>query len=242
MKTPLPALVFLALAAASGAEDNRSAAPREKKLKTQVEDAAPQLNGSTADGGGSGRAEFVLGAGPSKKKPAKPGLPPPKATQSFAKAKVSVSVSPSGPWVQNGEVCGSAAVYSRTTGLDRNKPPKGCASPFDSSDCLDVSKHRDFLPSEWVDPFTIQTVVNGPDYPSGKYAMYLSYSKTDIKQVGFATLKTCAAPAPTCRWDTREAVIGPCGGPGCNGSVPCTTANRGQTGAGGGGTWTCVCK
>lgn len=237
---PLLVLALLALAAASGAEDNQSVAPREKKLKTQVEDAPPQLNGSTA-GGGSGRAEFVLGAGPAKKKPAKPGLPPAKSTQSFAKAKVSVSVSPSGPWVQNGEVCGSAAVYSRTTGLDRNKPPKGCASPFDSSDCLDVSKHRDFLPSEWIDPFTIQTVVNGPDYPSGKYAMYLSYSKTDVKQVGFATLKACAAPAPTCRWNSPDAVIGPCMGPGCN-NPPCSMANRGAQGMGGGGLWTCTCQ
>lgn len=183
--------------------------------------------GSSSGGGGGGKAGGGAASAPSK---------------SFEKAKMSVSVDPTGPWVQNGEVCNTGKVYSRTTGLDRTKPPKGCASPIASKDCLDVTKHRAFLPNEWVDPFTIVTVVNGPDYPAGKYGMYLSDAKNAVKQVGFATLKTCAAPAKTCRWETREFVVGPCGGPGCSGSVPCSTANQGAQGMGGGGTWTCVCN
>lgn len=230
---------------------------------------APAGDGLTQSGGGaiSGGGDAVVGAGISKgaadKRPAaNPGAGAssgggggaaasraPAASKSFEKAKVSVSVSPNGPWVQNGEVCNTGKVYSRTTGLDRSKPPKGCASPFASKDCLDVTKHREFLPNEWLDPFTIQTVVNGPDYPAGKYGMYLSDSKKDVKQVGFATLKTCAPPPPPaappapagCRWETHEAVIGPCGGPGCSGTVPCTAANQGAQGMGGGGTWTCTC-
>lgn len=196
--------------------------------------AANAGSGSSSGGGGGG------GAGGGAAAPSK----------SFEKAKLSVSVSPTGPWVQNGEVCNTGKVYSRTTGLDRTKPPKGCASPFASKDCLDVTKHRAFLPNEWVDPFTIQTVINGPDYPAGKYGIYLSDSKNAIKQVGFATLKTCAPPPPPaappapagCRWETNEPVIGPCGGPGCSGNVPCSMANRGAQGAGGGGTWTCICR
>lgn len=189
--------------------------------------AANAASGSSSGGGGGG----ATGAG-GKVAPSK----------SFEKAKMSVSVNPTGPWVQNGEVCNTGKVYSRTTGLDRTKPPKGCASPFASQDCLDVKKHRAFLPEEWVDPFTIMTVVNGPDYPAGKYGMYLSDSKNAVKQVGFATLKTCAVPVKTCRWETRDFVVGPCGGPGCSGTVPCTTANQGAQGMGGGGTWTCVCN
>lgn len=236
---------------------------------------APAGDGLTQSGGGviSGGGEAVVGAGISKgaaDKQAKAnpgggsssgggggaaasGAPAAQApSKSFEKAKVSVSVSPNGPWAENGEVCNTGKVYSRTTGLDRNKPPKGCASPYASKDCLDVTKHRVFLANEWLDPFTIQTVVNGPDYPAGKYGMYLSDSKNAVKQVGYATLKACAPPPPPaappapaapagCRWETREAVIGPCGGPGCSGTVPCTTANQGAQGMGGGGTWTCVC-
>ncbi len=192
--------------------------------------AKANAGGGSSSGGGGGAAASGAAA-PSK---------------SFEKAKVAVSVSPNGPWAENGEVCNTGKVYSRTTGLDRAKPPKGCASPFASKDCLDVSKHRVFLPNEWVDPFTLQTVVNGPDYPAGKYGMYLSDSKNAVKQVGFATLKTCAPPPPPapagCRWETNEPVIGPCGGPGCSGNVPCSMANRGAQGMGGGGTWTCVCR
>lgn len=226
----------------------------------------PAGDGLTQTGGGviSSGGEAVVGAGISKgaadkRAKANPGggsssgggggaaaSGAPAASKSFEKAKVMVSVSPDGPWAQNGEVCNTGKVYSRTIGLDRAKPPKGCASPFASKDCLDVTKHREFLANEWLDPFTIQTVVNGPDYPAGKYGMYLSDSKNSVKQVGYATLKTCAPPAPPpapagCRWETHEPVVGPCGGPGCSGTVPCTTANQGAQGMGGGGTWTCVC-
>lgn len=242
MKIPLLTLAFLALAAAGGAQDDASV-PRERRLKTQV--VAPSATGSVEDGAAKKpeRQEYVLGAGPGKKIPLKPApTAPPPASKSFEKAKVLVSNSPTGPFVQDGTVCGSGQVYTRTTGLDRTKPPMGCASPFASEDCMDVKNHRKFEPNEWLDPFTIQTIVNGGDYPAGKYGMYLSYSKTDVKRVGVATLKTCAAPALKCGWETRDFVIGPCGGPGCSGSVPCTTANRGATGQGGGGTWTCVCK
>lgn len=223
----------------------------------------PAGEGLTQTGGGSisGGGEAVVGAGISKggadkRAKANPGAgsssgggggaaggaPAAAApSRSFEKAKVAVSVSPGGPWAVNGEVCNTGAVYSRTTGVDRAKPPRGCASPFDSKDCLDVSKHRDFLPNEWVDPFTIQTVVNGPDYPAGKYAMYLSDAKKAVKQVGFATLKSCAPPAPKCGWTSPDPVIGPCNGPGCN-APPCSLANRGAQGMGGGGLWTCVCN
>lgn len=207
--------------------DGGESLPGGAGISRGAADKRPAANagaGSSSGGGGGGGGGA---AAPSK---------------SFEKAKLSVSVSPTGPWVQNGEVCNTGKVYSRTTGLDRTKPPKGCASPFASKDCLDVSKHRAFLPNEWVDPFTIVTVVNGPDYPAGKYAMYLSDAKNAVKQVGFATLKTCAAPVKTCRWETPDFVVGPCGGPGCSGSVPCSTANQGAQGMGGGGTWTCVCK
>jgi hypothetical protein len=245
-------------AKASGQSPAAQAGARVERKKTGFERTGEGLSQS---GGGdiSGGGEAVVGAGVSRgpadrRAGANPGAGSSGGgggggggsssrapSKSFAKAKVSVSVSPSGPWVQNGEVCNTGAVYSRTTGLDRTKPPKGCASPFDSKDCLDFTKHRDFLPNEWVDPFTIQTVVNGPDYPAGKYAMYLGYSKSDIKQVGYATLKTCAAPARTCRWTSPDAVIGPCNGPGCN-NPPCSTANQGAQGMGGGGLWTCTCN
>lgn len=215
--------------------DGGEALPGGAGVTRGAADKRPGVNagaGSSSGGGGGGGAGGGGAAAPSK---------------SFEKAKMSVSVNPTGPWVQNGEVCNTGKVYSRTTGLDRTKPPKGCASPFASKDCLDVTKHRAFLPNEWVDPFTIVTVVNGPDYPAGKYGMYLSDSKNAVKQVGFATLKTCAPPPPPpapagCRWETNEPVIGPCGGPGCSGNVPCSMANRGAQGAGGGGTWTCVCR
>ncbi|MBI2385583.1 MAG: hypothetical protein HYV14_06180 [Elusimicrobia bacterium] len=220
---------------------------------------APGGEGLSQTGGGaiSSGGESVAGAGVSRGAADKRAKPNPgagsssggggaaggasaSASKSFEKAKMSVSVSSNGPWVQNGEACNTGKVYSRTTGVDRAKPPKGCASPFDSKDCLDVAKHREFLPNEWVDPFTIQTVVNGPDYPAGKYAMYLSDSKKSVKQVGFATLKACAPPAPACRWTSPDAVIGPCNGPGCS-NPPCSTANKGAQGMGGGGMWTCTC-
>lgn len=238
---------------------------------------APAGDGLTQSGGGviTGGGEAVIGAGISKgaaDKQAKANAgggsssggggggaaggatAAPAPSKSFEKAKVAVSVSPNGPWVQNGEVCNTGKVYSRTTGLDRSKPPKGCASPFASKDCLDVTKHRVFLANEWLDPFTIQTVVNGPDYPAGKYGMYLSDSQKAVKQVGYATLKTCAPPPPPapaapppapagCRWNCPSFVIGPCDGPGCSASSnPCTMANRGATGQGGGCTWTCQCN
>lgn len=244
MKIPLLVLAFISMAAVGGAQDDQPA-PRERKLKTQVV-AGSAASGEVESGGRKpGRQEFVIGAGPGKKAPAKPAPPSPAPAQtskSFEKAKVLTSNSPSGPFVKDGTVCAAGQVYTRTTGLDRTKPPMGCASPFESNDCMDVKNHRKFEPNEWLDPFTIQTVVNGGEYPVGKYGMYLSFSKTDVKRVGFATLKACAAPAKTCRWDTREPVIGPCGGPGCSGNVPCTTSNQGATGQGGGGTWTCVCN
>lgn len=242
MKIPLLVLAFIAAAAASGAED----APRERKLKTQVV-AGSSSTGEVETNGGKkpDRQEYVLGAGPGKKAPAKPPKPAPApapTTKSFEKTKVLTSNSTTGPFVQDGTVCATGQVYTRMTGLDRTKPPKGCASPFASNDCMDVKYHRKFEPNEWLDPFTIQTVVNGAEYPIGKYSMYLSFSKNDVKRVGFATLKTCAPAAKTCGWETREFVIGPCGGPGCSGNVPCSAANQGAKGQGGGGTWTCVCK
>lgn len=234
MKRSLLTLVVLCLAAVARAD----------KAKTQVDDSAPTVRGRQPE-----HHEWVLGADPNKKKKktAKPAPLPaaaPPASKSFEKAKVLTSNSPSGPFVQDGTVCGSGQVYTRTTGLDRTKPPMGCASPFESNDCMDVKNHRKFEPGEWLDPFTIQTIVNGADYPAGKYGMYLSYSKTDVKRVGFATLKSCAPPALKCAWETHEFVVGPCDGPGCSGEakMACTTATRGATGRGGGGTWTCVCK
>lgn len=230
MKISLLVLAFLSTAAVSRAADDK-AVPRDAKLKSQVE-----------------RQEWVVGADPTKKKKvAAAPLPAAAATtttKSFEKAKVLVSNSPTGPFVQDGTVCGSGQVYTRTTGLDRTKPPMGCASPFESNDCMDVKNHRKFEPGEWLDPFTIQTIVNGADYPTGKYGMYLSYSKTDVKRVGVATLKSCAPAALKCAWETHEFVVGPCDGPGCSGEakMPCSMATRGATGRGGGGTWTCVCK
>ncbi|UPT73635.1 MAG: hypothetical protein M0D55_17520 [Elusimicrobiota bacterium] len=56
-----------------------------------------------------------------------------------------------------------------------------------------------------------------------------------------------AAAAPpaqrSCMWETKNFVVGPCNGPGCNANAhPCGVSNAGATGEGGGGTWTCVCR
>ena len=160
-------------------------------------------------------------------------------------AKVSISTSLAGPWLPDGEACRAPKVYTRMSGVDKKKPPKGCASPFASNDCMDISRHRDFLPTEWFNSSTIQTVINGADFPVGKYGLYLSYSKTDIKRVGTATLKNCAPVAGpvTCQWNCPSFVVGPCYGPGCSSSPSsCTQSNQGQQGTGGGCLWTCLCK
>lgn len=241
MKIPLLVLAFLCLAAAAGAADAPPAKKKWTKSSGQSPSAQPGARVERKKTGFERPGEGLTRTGDGAVSGGGGGGSAASSSKSFAKTKVAVSASPSGPWAVNGEVCRTGSVYSRTTGVDRGKPPKGCASPFDSKDCLDVAKHRDFLPNEWVDPFTIQTVVNGPDYPAGKYAMYLSDSKNSVKQVGFATLKDCAPPAKTCRWTSPDAVIGPCSGPGC-GSPPCSTANQGAQGMGGGGMWTCTCN
>lgn len=197
--------------------------------------------GAGTGGGGSGGGGGGGGGGAAKAEARKPEPLKPERVN----AKVTVSTSLAGPWLPDGEACRAPKVYTRMSGVDKKKPPKGCASPFASNDCMDISKHRDFLPTEWFNSSTIQTVVNGADFPAGKYGLYLSYSKTDIKRVGTATLKNCAAVAGpvTCQWNCPSFVVGPCYGPGCSSSPSsCTQSNQGQQGTGGGCLWTCLCK
>ncbi len=199
-------------------------------IKRGNADKAPGATGSSGGAGGGGGGA----AGGAATAPAKPA-------NSFADIKVFTANSPNGPWVDGSAACTSGTVYTRTTGVSRTNPPKGCASPASNNGCLNYASHRAFLATEWVDNNTIQTVVNGASFPPGAYSIYLSYSAAEIARVGTMQLKSCAAAALTCGWTTPNFVVGPCGGPGC-GNTPCTMANRGQQGQGGGGTWTCVCK
>ncbi|MFI5347058.1 MAG: hypothetical protein ACHQ51_11855 [Elusimicrobiota bacterium] len=142
-----------------------------------------------------------------------PASAPPTSAPSLDAAKAYVSNYSTGPWTTpNGTVCSSLKVYSRTTGVDQAHPPKGCASPAASNSCLNAANHRDFLPAEWVDATTIQTIVNGSDYPLGKYDYYLSLSATNVKKIGTISLVSCT-PTPAssgCQWTSHQAVIGPC--------------------------------
>ena len=195
------------------------------------------VSGGAGGSGGSGQVEKAP-SNPVTNPPSASAFTPKAASSSTTKIQQFVSNSASGPWLENGAVCNSGTVYSRTTGVDRAHPPRGCASPVGAAGCNDPVNHRDFTSGEWVDAHTIQTVVNGADYPPGVYALYLSYSKTDIRKIGTATLKSCAVP---CRWTSRDFVVGPCGGPNCDGRIACTTGNEGAQGRGGGGMWTCSC-
>lgn len=201
------------------------ASAQEKKGQKAINSPIIHLSG-TGHGGGSQDAA---------------PLTPPSASSPFAKAATYVSNSPTGPWVKDAPVCNTGTVYSRTTGVDQTKPPKGCASPAVSDGCLKFEAHRTFLPTEWVDKTTIQTVVKGSDYPPGQYGIYLSYSAKDITRIGVVTLKNCAPPALKCGWTSPDFVIGPCNGPNCS-NPPCGPGNRGEQGRGGGGLWTCTCQ
>jgi|GEM_PF-5895305 len=140
----------------------------------------------------------------------------------FASIKTFVSTGVAGPW-QNDPVCNTNKVYVRVTGVNRSNPPKGCATPAaHSADCLDLSKHRSYTAAEWIDDTTIQTVVNGPDYPIGNYDFYLSYG-TSAKKVGSGSLKSCAAKY---EW-ACGFVIGP-SAPILTGYT-CNASNVGQT-------------
>ena len=196
----------------------------------------PIREASNADAGAQGRAGGALA-----RLGAIASVPPP-ATEGAAPAqgvKVYVSNSPTGPWSENGTACRAGKVYTRTTGVDRAHPPKGCASPLDSAGCLNTSNHRDFLASEWVDPHTLQTVVNGTDFPAGQYGFYLNTAKSGVQLAGTATLTACATGG-ACGRTTGEFVVGPCNGPGCS-SAGCSKQNEGAKGTGG-GVWTCTCR
>ncbi|MFI5345663.1 MAG: hypothetical protein ACHQ51_04735 [Elusimicrobiota bacterium] len=166
------------------------------------------ITGQTADGG-------PIPGGP-KLAPNSGASTPSADAPSLDDANTYISNYSTGPWnAPNGTACNAGSIFSRTTGVDQAHPPKGCASPAGSIDCLNISNHRDFLPSEWLDSTTLQTVVNGSDYPAGRYSIYLGYSSSDIKMIGTATLVDCS-PDNTqgCQWGFR-------GGAGkCTGNPP----------------------
>lgn len=198
-------------------------------IKRANPDKAPGANASLGGGnGGGGGAARAPGAPADAAKPA----------NSFLDMKTFTANSPTGPWIEGSPACNTGKVYTRTTGVNRANPPKGCASPAAADGCLNYANHRVFLDSEWVDNKTIQTVVDGAAFREGAYALYMSYSAKEIQRVGTMQLKSCATTV-SCRWESTTPVIGPCDGPGTG---SCTTANRGATGFGCGGNWACVCK
>jgi peptidoglycan hydrolase-like protein with peptidoglycan-binding domain len=99
--------------------------------------------------------------------------------------KVSVSNSPSGPWVQNGAVVNSGKIYTKTTGLVKSRMPQGCVSPTNSTSCLAAAAHRPFTETEWGGTTdTVTTIVDGGIFPNGTYDAYVQYSGEAPIKVG----------------------------------------------------------
>jgi hypothetical protein len=139
--------------------------------------------------------------------------------------------------VRDAVVCSSGAIDVYTNGVDKKKKPKGCAAPFASDDCLDAGNHRAFTTAEWSGPAQLHTSLNGPDFPEGKYGLYLSYGRS-VARVGTMTLKACVVCAWMVRGSNGDAGIG--GPP----AAACTQAFKGRylTGNLATTTWSCECK
>ncbi len=119
----------------------------------------------------------------------------------FAQMKVYTSHSANGPFIENGAVCKGQTSYFKTTGVNPNAIIKGCASPSAAAGCLDISKHRTFLASEWVSGNIVTTITaaESAGYPIGEYSFYMSGSSGNtniIQKVGTALMKSCGTTAP----------------------------------------------
>jgi peptidoglycan hydrolase-like protein with peptidoglycan-binding domain len=97
-----------------------------------------------------------------------------------------------GPYTLNGTAYNNAPLYSRTTGVSKNNPPKGCAQlalATGSTSCSNVANYRDFTSAEWLDNTTIQTVVTNPlDFPVSSYKTFVVYPGGSPIQTGTFTL------------------------------------------------------
>lgn len=176
------------------------------------------------------------------------GSSPSSETQISQAPKVLVANSLSGPWNENGNVCRGQAIFVKTTGVNLALPVKGCASPSNNNDCLNLVNHRSFTAAETAtgDIITSVTAAESTSWPVGLYAFFISESvnvnTTVLRKVGHATFQDCAGgggvgvtPDPgvtTCAWHEINitAVIG--GGTRVYPTSACTQATAGQTGSG----------
>lgn len=127
-----------------------------------------------------------------------------------------VSNSQSGPYSQNGTVYNNVPLYTRTTGVSRDNPPKGCvhiSGKIGPSSCLNILNYRDFTADEWKDSSTIETVIqdvsNTAFFPLLRYETYLLYPGQTPKMYG-----TFVLTSPVSGSNTKPAsadVYGVCG-------------------------------
>lgn len=170
---------------------------------------------SDADAGGlnlSSNAELNIAAESA-------GSPPSCAPQVAQESiKVLVASSLSGPWVENGSFCRGQETYFKLSGVKVGSAIKGCTNPSPGTGCLDLTKHREYLPSEWKSGSIVTTLsaADSLNYPVTEYSFFISLlgdKKILLEKVGAAKLVECGvkAPAPvTCSWQiiNPQPVIG----------------------------------
>lgn len=136
--------------------------------------------------------------------------------------KIYIAKSLIGPWVENGPICRGETTYFRTVGFSVQKKIKGCMSLSSKSDCLDLSKHREFTSNEKVngDIVTVLTASDTSALPLARFTFFMSELVDDrtvtLRTVGTAEAQNCAGGS------------GSIGGGSSNGSSGSSSASAGK--------------